>query len=141
MKSPKSSVESLAEASPMDRYKIRARANTPRKMFLFDPATNKETTDYLEIYSSLSDSFRAARDASMQAVSKLVLEKDVKTRAALIAEGQLKLYASLVAGWSFPTPCTQEAVAEFLKEAPQVQNMVVAEADDTESFFGCASTA
>jgi hypothetical protein len=46
------------------------------------------------------------------------------------------MHAALVKSWSFEEPCTPASVREFLKEAPQVADAVVAAADDHSRFFG-----
>lgn len=126
-------------ADPMERYMVRDRANVPKRIFLFDPATRKQTEDYIDIYSSLSDGFRDARDTIMQSAAELAEEKDDTVRKLKMHEEQLKLYSSLIGGWSFNKPCTEANKVEFLRQAPQIKNMVVAVADDNETFFGDAS--
>lgn len=120
--------------STMDKYKTRSKVSNPVRQHLLDPTTQELTTDYLEIRSSLSDEFMDARDRSMQEVSEID-EQDPKKRKALVKEIQLRMSAALVAGWSFSEPCTEENVVEFLREAPQVRNLVNSVADDAQRFF------
>lgn len=121
--------------SNMNRYKIRKQAQTPQRVNLFDPATNAETKDWLEIRSSLSDEFTAARDETMQAVQE-INEPSKEKRRQMVADLQLGLKVALVAGWSFDEPFTEENVREWLREAPQVQQMIMSVADDSARFFG-----
>ena len=121
--------------SNMNKYKIRKQAQTPTKVPLFDPATGKETGDYLMIRSSLSDEFTAAREEALQSIQSMV-EPNKDKRKAAVAELQLELKAALVSGWSFDEPFTEENVVNFLREAPQIQAMVMSVADDSARFFG-----
>lgn len=126
-------------ANPMDRYKTRDKANVPQRIKLLDPATGKETDDYIDVLSSLSDRFRAARDKAMREAAMVANIPHDGQREQAATDARLEMYAALVAGWSFnDTPCTPPNVVEFLREAPQLQNLIVAVADDSERFFGNA---
>lgn len=118
----------------MNRYKIRSQAQKPMKVFLVDPATGEHTEDWVEVRSSLSDEFMEARDAAMRAVQGVVTP-DKAQRKAEVGEIQLEMKSSLVAGWSFEEPCTKENIIEFLREAPQIQQMLLNVADDSARFF------
>lgn len=120
--------------SSMDKYKVRAQAQTPRKVYLRDPSTGKETEDFLEVLSSLSDEFLEARDEAMQEAGQIAT-KDVAERKKLVKDIQLRMRASIVSGWSFPEPCTKENVVEFLRESPTVQQLITAAADNHAAFF------
>ena len=122
----------------MAKYQIRSRANTPSRVFLLDPETNEKTEDWLDIVSSLSDAFRLAKDAAMQEAGAMSAERDDAKRKDAIDQVKRQMQAALVAGWSFDKPCTPEAVAAFLLEAPQVAMMVVSVADDNARFFKVA---
>lgn len=124
-----------AERDPMEVFMVRERANLPQRERLTHPTTMQPTEHWLDIVSSLSDSFRAARDSAMQkAVSISAIANDEKRREAT-KESQLEMAASLVAGWSFSKPCTKDNVMKFLREAPQVYNMVLRVSDENERFF------
>lgn len=120
--------------SRMGMFKTRNRVQKPVRQFLINPETGELTSEYLDIRSSLSDEFTAARDRSMQEVGEID-EKDPEKRKAAVKEIQLRMSASLVAGWSFDEPCTEENVVGLLREAPQVRNLVNAVADDQQRFF------
>jgi hypothetical protein len=126
----------VGEVDPMERYKIRDKANVPKRVFLHDPATKERTEDWLEVYSSLSDSFREARDTAMQNAAEVAATPHEATRKQLMADNMNRMYAGLIAAWSFPKPCTPENKAAFLADAPQIQNMLVSVADNSEAFFG-----
>lgn len=123
----------------MDQFKTRAKAQTPTRVHLVDPATGELTDHWVEIHSSLSDVFLAAREAAMQEVS-LIASPVPAERKAQTAEIQLRMKSALLAGWSFEEEATEEAKMEFLREAPQVQLMVMSVADDHARFFGSASS-
>lgn len=127
-------------ADPMEQYKIRAKANIPHKTFLGVPGKKGvvSTTDWLEIRSSLSDAFREASDVAMQKSVAMQNIPHEETRMKEAREIKLEMYASLVAGWSFNTPCTKQAVIDFLREAPQIMSLVEIVADEGETFFGDA---
>lgn len=119
----------------MERYKIRNQAQKPTRVFLYDPATNERTEDWMDIRSSMSDEFIEARDEVMQEVQN-IMEPNTEKRKALVNELQLKMKAALVAGWSFEEELTEENIVEFIREAPQVQQMIMTVADDSKRFFG-----
>jgi len=123
------------EASPMDKYRTRERANNPNRVFLFDPATGKKTEDWMDVVSSLSDRFRIAKDTAYQIAGDHAAIKDPKVRAERVYDSQVRMKASLVVAWSFPGPCNEDTVTALLKDAPQLQMLVVSAADDTQSFF------
>jgi hypothetical protein len=120
--------------SNLDRYRTRKQAQTPRKVYLMDPASGKMTEDWILVRSSLSDEFIAARDDSMQAVQEIV-EPNKEKRKEQVSDIQLGLKVALVAGWSFEEPFTDENVRNWLRDAPQVQMMVMSVADDFSAFF------
>lgn len=122
--------------SSMEKFKTRAKASVPIRTFLFDPATMKKTDDWLDIRSSLSDEFMEARDRSRQAGPEIGAITDDAARKERVKLEKLKMNASLVAGWSFEEPLTEENIINFLREAPQIQNLIVEVADDATSFFG-----
>ena len=122
----------------MARYQVRGRANTPQRIHLFDPETNEQTDDWLDIVSSLSDAFRLARDRAMQESGALASERDDAKRKDALESIKRDMQASLVAAWSFDAPCTTANVSAFLIEAPQVAMMIVSVADDNARFFKVA---
>lgn len=142
---PKSEVHSdevvvpTTPADPMERYKIRSKANVPHRTYLTEPGNpSKRTGDWLDIRSSLSDAFRDARDVAMQKAAVSQNNPHEESRKAEAYEAKLEMYSSLVAAWSFNVPCTKGAVIEFLRDAPQIQNLVAIVADESETFFGNA---
>jgi len=122
----------------MDRYKTRDKANVPKRVFLYDPATKAKTEDWLDVRSSLSDDFREARDEAMQRASEIAQIANDGERKEALDDSLRAMYASLIAAWSFDKPCTEQNKKQFLLDAPQIRNMVMAVADDSEAFFAGA---
>jgi hypothetical protein len=126
--------------SRINKYKTRTRANEGVKVKLLDPTTGLVGEDWIEVVSSLSDTFRDARDKALQEAGETSALGDEAKRKAAIAEVKAQMHAALVRTWSFDEPCTPEAVREFLREAPQVADAVVAAADDHRRFFASGLT-
>lgn len=122
----------------MDRYKTRDRANVPKRVFLYDPSTKAKTEDWLDIRSSLSDEFREARDEAMQRATEIAQIAHDDERKIAMDDSLRSMYASLISAWSFDKPCTEENKKKFLLDAPQIRNLVMSVADDSEAFFGNA---
>jgi hypothetical protein len=123
----------------MAQFRTRERANQPARVFLIDPATGNTTEDWLDIRSSLSDAFRQAKDRCMQDAAELTAEQDETRRREGVAEIKRRMYVALLAGWSFDEPFSEDAAYEFLREAPQVEDVITAVADSRERFFGDSS--
>lgn len=119
--------------SNKSRYMVREQANAPVRVHLIDPATQKETEDWIEVRSSLSDQFIETRNLLMGTVGELSPDKEV--RKAEANERQMRLKACLVAAWSFSERPSEEEVIEFLRESPQVAEQVLNVADDSARFF------
>ena len=122
----------------MAKYQIRSRANVPQRIHLIDPATGEQTDDWLDIVSSLSDAFRKAHETALQEAGAMSAERDEAKRKDGIELAKRTMQSSLVAGWSFDSPCTPENVGAFLHEAPQIVAMIVNVADDNARFFRVA---
>jgi hypothetical protein len=134
---PKSSSPKTAPVKndDMGLFMTRDRAGKPRRVLLVDPATNKETSHWLDIRSSLSDEFQIMKERLIQE-APMVAALSEPARTEMKRTNQLRLRSALVAGWSFSQPCTEDNIVNFLREAPQLQPMVIEVADDAASFFG-----
>lgn len=121
--------------SSMAKFMIRKEANVPTMVNLIDPATGELTEDWIKIRSSLSDEFFAARERVNQEVQS-INEPDKAKRAEIVAELQLSLKMSLVHSWSFEEKMDEANLRQFLRESPQVQELVMRVADDQQRFFG-----
>lgn len=125
--------------SAMDAFKIRGRANEGRQLPL--PALDgSDSGHWLRVRSQWSDAFRAARDEALQQAAQWTLLSDDERRAAM-EESVLAVRSTLVADWSFEEPCTPDNVRGFLKDAPQIAELVdKAGADDAAFFAGAFSS-
>ena len=124
----------------MDKFKTRERAQKPVRAQLIDPGTGKPTEDWIDVRSSLSDNFLTARDEAMQKAAEIGSIKELEARKAQVKLNGLRMKAALVAGWSFDEECTEENIIKFLQDAPQIQDQIVAIADDNAAFFTQPST-
>ncbi|MBN7822261.1 hypothetical protein [Bowmanella yangjiangensis] len=130
----------------IDAFKTRGKANEGIRITLSQP-DGTPTEHWLQVRSVWSDDYQAARselirqaiedgkriaDADPGEVAELKHEADRRRRATLCA--------SLIAGWSFSDmECTEEKVAEFLLEAPQILRHVEQIAEDDRRFFSNGS--
>lgn len=125
----------------MSRFFTREKAAATTRVYLTDPATGKPTEDWLDIRSSLSEEFRSMRAENNQKVAMFaVTNPGDDARKQFVEEAVRELRVALVAGWSFPEPCTPDNVREFLKQCPQIEDIVENVADDTRRFFGSGRT-
>ena len=113
----------------------REKANAGRKMFLKTPE-GVETEEFLLVVNTDSDvmakAHSEARTAAME--NKMAAKPDPE----FVEKSKLRLVASAVIGWSFEEPATKEAVMEFLRECPHIQDDVDTLIYDRKAFFGGA---
>lgn len=128
--------------SGMDAFKIRSEANEGVRVPLSTP-DGKSTDEWLQIRSVWSDSYQGARSELIrQAIEdgKAVSEAPEETRNDVRSERDRRRRAAaastLIAGWSFDMEFSQEAVTDFLLEAPQILAHVERIAEDNDRFFG-----
>lgn len=128
--------------SGIDAFKTRDKANDGVRVPLSTP-DGKKTEHWLQIRSVWSDEYQAARSELIrQAIEdgKKVAEAKPEDANTLRKEADRRrravAAASLVGGWSFDLEFTEEAVAEFLLEAPQILAHVERIAEDNARFFG-----
>lgn len=114
----------------MEEFYTRTKANEGVKLPLSTP-DGKETDHWLMIRGVDSDAFREAEaDAKRSLIQK---KADPK-------EAMLSAVSALVSDWSFDKPCTQDAVKDFLREAPQIADSVDKVAGDRKLFFALRSS-
>lgn len=82
-----------------------------------------------------SDHFRQAEAMAKRQAIELSQIDDERERLAAMNELELDCIASLVAGWSFEEECTQGNVVNFLREAPQISDMINRFAAKRSEFF------
>jgi hypothetical protein len=110
---------------PQD-YFTRPASNKGAKMPLVDPATGKETGDFLFVLGLESDAFAQAIIAKRKRSLEIEQMPEDK-RSAEEDDNELDLYAALVTGWSFDpkgSPFSKDAIKELFKEAPRVRMAV-----------------
>ena len=122
--------------SAMDDFTIRQRANHGRRIALTLP-DGSPTEHWLQIRSRWSDAFRQARDEAMQDVARLAQGGAAELEAAL-EQSTLAVRAALVSAWSFDEPCVAATVQAFLREAPQIAELVDRAGADDPAFFSNA---
>lgn len=130
--------------SDIEAFKTRAKANDGVKVPLSTP-DGAPTEHWLQIRSIWSDEYQAARSELIrQAIDDGRKVSEAKGEAATLRKTldrkrRAVAAASLIAGWSFDLEFTEEAVADFLLEAPQILAHVERIAEDGARFFGKGS--
>lgn len=122
-------------------FHTRGRANEGVRLPLHAP-DGSPTEHWLQVRHVWSDAFQEANDREVATVQEAVLaaEGDQAKIAAAKRAGQFRLWAALVADWSFDQECTPGNVAAFLREAPQIGAVLDKFAADGRRFFGNGST-
>lgn len=125
----------------MEMFHTRDRANEGVRLALHAP-DGKPTEHWLQVRHVWSDAFQEANDLAVARMQEAALaaEGDPGKLAAAKREAQIAVWTALVAGWSFDAECTPEAVAAFLREAPQIGKALDKFAADGRRFFGNDST-
>jgi len=126
----------------MEAFFTRQKANEGVKLPLALP-DGTETDHWLRIRGIDSDAFKAARSESNRAAMDLAAVADTLPKAELeskMTDAKLRLLASLVMGWSFEQDFTEEAVLQFLREAPQIADQIDSLAARRRLFFAQSST-
>jgi len=119
----------------MQDFYTRGVANEGKKVPLYRPDGTK-SDEYFIILGIDSDVFRSAETAGKRKMMEASSIEDPDKRAERVDEIEREVVASLVQDWSFDEECTREKVAEFFKEAPQLQKMVNTLAAQRSYFFG-----
>jgi len=131
---------------PQDLY-TRKQANDGIIVPLLDKQGNPLADEWILVRGVDSDAYRAAHDGFNRTMVRLAgVVRDKGSAAVLTAEtaaekeaASLAERVALVADWSLEAPCTPEAAAELLREAPYVGDQVYAAAHDRDRFFGSSS--
>lgn len=117
-----------------EEFFTRSKANKGRKVPLYN-AAGDVTSHWLQILGMDSDTFRKAEtEAKRKAIEIAQIEDDQK-RAEAVRKTELHCIGSLVSNWSFDKKCTPSNVYKFLKEAPQIADMVNRYAASRSNFF------
>lgn len=123
----------------MEQFYTRDKANDGVKVPLNTP-DGKPTEHYIVIRSRWSDSFQAAQAEVHRNDLVAMAEKGKDAPAQDPVERHATLCAALVSGWSFEQECTPDNIREFLKQAPQLRDMIDRYASNDARFFGKPSS-
>jgi hypothetical protein len=126
--------------SAAELFHTRARANEGKRLALHTP-DGKPTEHWLQVRHVWSDAFTDANEVALSDVREAVLaaEGDKAKIAVAQRDAKFRLWAALVSAWSFDTECTPANVEAFLREAPQIGNVLDKFAADSAGFFGDGS--
>jgi len=116
---------------PSDFYTKEAHS-TAQKLPLFTP-DGKETKEYLLVIGSDSDAVRKAKSLSMQ--KAMVLAKSNSMTDSTQDELALDIICAHVTGWSFKQKFSEEALREFLDNAPSVKDAVDVFGANSQNFI------
>lgn len=131
----------------LNRFKTRERANHGVRLPLIDPATGKDSGDWIHILGVDSDACREMKTEGqrdlLRAGNSDMGDEEV---AALVEDWKLKQLAVLITDWSFAHApeddpdaetweCNEENVMELLREAPHIADAVDRAATRRALFF------
>lgn len=121
-------------------FHTRGAANDGIELPLSDP-NGKLTKHWIRIRGVDSDAFRVAESKAKRNAIELALIEDDQTRAEAVRTIELGCIAALVISWSFEDEIamSESAVIEFLREAPQIADMINKAAARRASFFAQGS--
>ncbi|AIM40550.1 hypothetical protein [Vibrio phage VpKK5] len=136
--------KSLASAT-MDQFFTRQNAEKGIKVPLLLP-DGTPTAEFVVIRGVDSDIFRTRETQTMRKTAEALAELEAEakekkrkvdpdTKSKVMDEIELELISVLVKDWSFPMECTLENVMDFLREAPQVRNLINTKAGARKDFF------
>lgn len=115
-------------------FHTRKNANEGVELPLYLP--NGEASEHtITVRGVDSDAFRKAEAAAKRKAVELAQIKSEQKRAEAVRETELECIAALVAKWTFEEPCTKANVVKFLREAPQIADMVNRFAARRAEFF------
>lgn len=119
----------------MEEFFIRDAQNEGIEVPLYRPDGTKSDHS-LVLYGHFSDKFQRVRReifATAQADFK-ALKDDPEKRDEALEERRLRLTAALIKSWSFPQPCSERQKVKFLRQAPQIAEMIDRVAGEQELF-------
>lgn len=119
----------------MEEFFIRDAQNEGINVPLMKP-DGTPSTHSLVLYGHFSDVFQKARREILAAAPAQFkkLKGQQEKRDELLEENRLLLTAALVKGWSFSKPCSTRQKVEFLRNAPQIADMIDRVAGDQSLF-------
>lgn len=123
----------------MDQFHTRTKSGEGVSVPLMLP-DGSPTEHWVKVRGVDSDEYRRADSRARRRAIDIAQEKDEAKREDMIEDTKLDVLAVLVADWSFDKPCTSEEVKAFLREAPQVADLVDKTAYKRALFFAKSST-
>lgn len=102
-------------------------------------AAGEETDAWLLLRNFDSAAFEKAALEDARRKKDIEQIKDDEEKRDAIREAGRRLTASMVAGWSFAKPCTQEAVLELLRKAKYLADDIDEIAFNRRRFYAGAS--
>ena len=129
----------LTPATAMAAFHTRSQANEGIQVFLSLP-DGTPSEHWLRIRGVDSDVYRREDGKARRKAMEIAQEKDEDKREEMIDDTRLAVQASLVSEWSFSEPCSLSAVKAFLREAPQVAELVDRTSFQRALFFAKGST-
>lgn len=118
----------------MKEFYTRKTANEGVQLPLYYP-DGTMSDHWIQVRGVDSDHFRRAEAKAKRKAVELAQIEDEQKRAEAVRETELEGIAALVAGWSFEQEATPENVVNFLREAPQIADMVNRYAARRTEFF------
>lgn len=119
----------------MKEFYTRQTANEGVQLPLYHP-DGTLSEHWIKVRGVDSDQFRQAEAKAKRKAVEMAQIKDDQERAEAVRETELECIAVLIADWSFPEPCEFNIVVNFLREAPQIADMVNRFAARRAEFFG-----
>lgn len=123
----------------MEEFFTRSSANEGIKLPLYHPDGTK-SEHWLRVRGVDSDEFRRAEATAKRKAMELAQIKDPDERAEAVRETELECIAALVAEWSFEQELTHIQLVTFLREAPQIADMVNRFAVQRAQYYSKKST-
>lgn len=118
----------------MQEFFTRQTANEGVQLPLYRP-DGTLSEHWLQVRGVDSDHFRRAEAKAKRKAVELAQIEDEQKRAEAVRETELECIAALVAGWSFEQEASPINVVNFLREAPQIADMVNRFAARRAEFF------
>lgn len=107
----------------MEQFFTRDAANEGIEVPLSTP-DGKNSDHWLKVLGADSDAFKNAEIRSKRDAVALLDIDSADKKAEFMRDLERRTVASLIVDWSFDMECSPENVIEFLKQAPQIQEVV-----------------
>lgn len=118
----------------MKEFFTREVANEGKKVPLYLP-NGEKSEHWLVLLGTDSDQFRLTEARSKRNVIEFAQIESASEREEAVEDAKRTLVASLISDWSFDQDCDEANKIEFLKNAPQIGNMINLYCADRKNFF------